>query len=266
MRKIALGFAAMLSLAATGTSYAADMPLKARPMLAAPVWSWTGAYIGANIGYSWGRSRDTETISNAIGTPLALNSFRDHMNGVVGGGQIGYNWQANNFVYGLEADIQGSGQKGSGLFGCAIGVCTPGAVILVAPGPAITGTLSQKLEWFGTLRARAGLLFVPSTLLYVTGGLAYGEVKSSLTVANGAVANAFSNSSTRAGWTIGAGVESKLSANWSAKLEYLYVDLGSVSNTFATTIPALGGGFLGVSGNSRVSDNILRAGLNYKFN
>ena len=96
---------------------------------------------------------------------------------------------------------------------------------------------------------------------------AYGEVKSSSDESpDGPVANAFSNSSTRAGWTIGAGVELKLSANWSAKLEYLYVDLGSVSNTFATTIPALGGGFLGVSGSSRVSDNILRAGLNYKFN
>jgi outer membrane immunogenic protein len=126
--------------------------------------------------------------------------------------------------------------------------------------------LSEKLEWFGTVRARTGVLFTPTVLAYATGGLAYGSLKSDLTVATPAVANVLSHSSTRAGWTVGAGVESKLGGNWSAKLEYLYMDLGSVSRSFVTTIPAFGGGFVGLNTSSKFTDNILRVGLNYKFN
>jgi outer membrane immunogenic protein len=97
---------------------------------------------------------------------------------------------------------------------------------------------------------------------YATGGLAYGEVNSNETIA----ATSFSNSETLVGYTVGAGIEGAIGGNWTAKLEYLYVDLGRTTGPFATTIPALGGGTLTSSYSSHVTDNILRVGLNYRFN
>ena len=185
------------------------------------------------------------------------------MDGVIGGGQIGYNWQVQNWVWGLEADIQGSGQKGGRDFLCPTGVCTPGAIILVAPGPAVPVSLNQKLEWFGTVRGRVGVLATPKVLFYGTGGLAYGEVKTTGTI--GLVPATFASSDTRVGYTVGAGVEGVIGGNWTAKLEYLWVDLGRTSGSFVTAIPALGGGVLTSNYSSRITDNIVRVGVNYKF-
>jgi outer membrane immunogenic protein len=265
--KFAIFLTVALGLVAAQAASAADMPVKA-PIYKAPVvapWSWTGFYIGANAGYSWGRSNTTETITNAAGAALVTNSGTFNMNGAIGGGQIGYNWQSNNWVFGLEADIQFSGQKGSGDFVCP--ACNPGPFGAAFLPQIISGTLDQKLKWFGTLRPRAGVLVTPDTLAYVTGGLAYGGIDSNLALStpNPAVSNAFSSSTTKAGWTVGLGVESRLSGNWTAKLEYLYMDLGTVSNSYATTIPAVGGGFASVNYSSRITDNILRVGLNYAF-
>jgi len=250
---------------AISTASAAD--LAARPYTKAPpalveVYNWTGFYIGGNVGYSWGRSRDTSTLTNTAGTVLFTSIDRSDLNGVVGGGQIGYNWQVQNWVWGLEADIQGTDEHGSRAFTCPTAICTPSAIILVAPGPAVPVSLNQKLEWFGTVRGRAGVLVTPKVLLYATGGLAYGEVKSTETVG---VLTGFSNSDIRVGYTVGAGVEGVIGGNWTAKLEYLYVDLGKVSSSFLTTAPAFGGGVLTSNFSSRITDNVLRAGINYRF-
>ena len=265
MKRILVGLAATISLLTTG-AMAADMaarPVKAPPMVAA-VYNWTGFYIGGNVGYSWGRSSDTSTLTTPAGVALFTSASSANMNGVIGGGQIGYNWQMQNWVWGLEADIQGSDQKGSRAFTCPTGVCTPPfGLIAVFPGPAVPVTLDQKLSWFGTVRGRVGILASPTVLLYATGGLAYGEVKSTATV--GAAAAVFSNSDTRVGYTVGAGVEGVISGNWTAKLEYLWVDLGRTSNSFATGIGALGGGVLTSNYSSRITDNIVRVGVNYKF-
>jgi outer membrane immunogenic protein len=168
-----------------------------------------------------------------------------------------------NWLFGLETDIQGSGEKGSINFVC---------VACANDGTNITSTVTQKLSWFGTARGRAGVLVTPSVLLYGTGGLAYGQLKTggSITGTNIGgvpVTVAFpGTSSTRVGWTAGVGVEGKIAPNWTAKLEYLYMDLGSVSaGPIATTIlvPVRTAG--GVSYSSRFTDNILRAGINYQF-
>ena len=250
---------------AISTASAAD--LAARPYTKAPpalveVYNWTGFYIGGNVGYSWGRSRDTSTLTDTAGTVLFTSIDRSDLNGVVGGGQIGHNWQVQNWVWGLEADIQGTDEHGSRAFTCPTAICTPSAIILVAPGPAVPVSLNQKLEWFGTVRGRAGVLVTPKVLLYATGGLAYGEVKSTETVG---VLTGFSNSDIRVGYTVGAGVEGVIGGNWTAKLEYLYVDLGKVSSSFLTTAPAFGGGVLTSNFSSRITDNVLRAGINYRF-
>jgi outer membrane immunogenic protein len=254
------------------SALAADLPART---YVDPVYDWSGFYIGANIGYSWGRSGDTSSLSNGAGTVLFTSAGSSNLNGVVGGEQVGYNWQKQNWVWGLEADIQGTGERGSRGFTCPAGVCTPptatfrGIGAVINPGDAVPVSLDQKIAWFGTVRGRAGVLVSPKVLLYATGGLAYGEVRSNETI--GGLPGVFSNSDTTVGYTVGAGIEGAIGGNWTAKLEYLYVDLGRTSGSFATTIPALGGGIIGASGtltssyNSRITDNVLRVGVNYKF-
>jgi outer membrane immunogenic protein len=262
MKRMLIGIAAAASLLSTG-AFAADLaarPYSKAPVYVEPVYNWTGFYIGGNVGYSWGRSRDTATLTTGAGTVLFTDTLSHNMDGVVGGGQIGYNWQTSNWLWGLEADFQGTGQRGDHVFICPAGICTPG---LAAPGPAVPVALDQKLEWFGTFRGRVGVAVVPTVVLYATGGLAYGDVKTSATVAG---LGTTSSDNVRVGWTVGGGVEAALgNSAWTAKLEYLYMDIGRSAGTFATTTGALGGGTLVATYNSRVTDNIVRAGLNYRF-
>jgi outer membrane immunogenic protein len=297
MRRIFGGSVAIASLLAAASAFAADLPARTytkAPVMVDPGYNWTGFYAGVNIGYSWGRSASTlsfvDTVSGAI---LNSNAVKFDLNGVIGGGQIGYNWQKSNWVFGLEADIQGSGQKGNGNAVCPGGVLTPRAAVTstCAPGHIgdttpfdvaafpVTDNLSQKLEWFGTVRGRIGPTITPTILAYVTGGLAYGQVSTTGTVggtnifgANGTntftlvpVTGSFSNSSTRVGWTVGGGIEGVVSGNWTAKIEYLYIDLGTVSGSFVTPIVAPGGAFVTTRYSSHITDNILRVGVNYKW-
>jgi outer membrane immunogenic protein len=206
------GFGAT-AFAATSSAWAADLPppvpFKAPPP--APWYDWTGFYIGGNGGYSWGRA------STNITTPGgAAFSGSQNVNGGLGGIQIGYNWQFNyNWVAGLEADIQGTGERGSA--GLPTVVTAPGPAAVALPTTTTTGTFSQKLPWFGTFRGRLGVEPADRVLVYATGGLAYGEVDSNSSItasaafppaapfatatANGAARN------TQVGWTVGAGVE-----------------------------------------------------------
>jgi outer membrane immunogenic protein len=272
-----LGLGALLVATAMQPAAAADMPLKARPLPPpVPVWSWTGFYIGANAGYSWGRSDSDArffapgTGATIIGPTGSTNAHDLDMNGAIAGGQIGYNWQTSNWVFGLETDLQWSGQDGDATFLCAAtgggGACLPG--LGGVPG-GVTGTslsIEQKLRWFGTARARLGVTVTPSVLAYVTGGFAYGSVKSEATLTGfapgiGTTSVSFSDSEIRGGWTVGGGLEAHLGGNWTAKAEYLYVDLGKTTNSVAfATVPAIGADV-----HSRITDNIARIGLNYKF-
>jgi outer membrane immunogenic protein len=261
MKRMLMGIAAAASLLAT-SAFAADLApyTKAAPVYVAPVYNWTGFYLGGNVGYSWGRSSDTATLANGAGAILFTDIARHNMDGVVGGGQIGYNWQTSNWLWGLEADFQGSGQRGDHLFTCPIGVCTPGALL---PGAAVPVALNQKLEWFGTVRGRVGVAVVPTVVFYATGGFAYGDVKNTATVAGLGTA---SSDNVQVGWTVGGGVEAALGDSaWTAKLEYLYMDIGRANGIFSTTTGALGGGTLVATYNSRITDNIVRVGLNYRF-
>jgi outer membrane immunogenic protein len=205
-----------------------------------------------------------------------------NLNGTIGGLQAGYNWQMANYLAGLEADIQISDQKGSSsstdLF--------PTTVPPVDGIAAITHT--ERLLWFGTVRGRVGAIF-DRWLVYGTGGLAYGALKTDGTaIATGSpgcspvvgcpfqpLAN-WTNTSINLGWTIGAGIEGAVNNYWTLKVEYLYVDLGNLDTNFATTSGLFGnfntgnGGLIRVvAGNgtihSNVTDNIVRVGLNYQF-
>jgi outer membrane immunogenic protein len=298
MRRLLLAATALVAFAAIDAASAADMALKAPPP-ADPGWNWTGWYAGANIGYSWGRDHGPITLSDPVAGTLFSVTGNTRLDGVIGGGQIGYNWQSQNWVYGLEADIQASGQRGNtnlvcpggaptaltGPPGLAIlnGTCSPGHVGDTAPFnvPAfpVTDSVSEKLDWFGTFRGRIGPTVTPKTFAYLTGGLAYGHVSVANTVSgvniigpqgvNGStlvpVGGGISNGTIKVGWTIGAGIETVLWGHWTGKIEYLYIDLGTVSGSFITPIITPAGNNLIASYSSHVTDNILRVGLNYQF-
>ena len=189
-----------------------------------------------------------------------------HMDGVLGGGQIGYNWQFNrSWVLGLEADIQGTGQRGTATYPPF--VVPPGGALLVVPGFTSTATLTQKLPWFGTVRARLGVEPSSNWLLYVTGGLAYGRQVRSTLKHQRADDHAASRRRPRPASTTTAPdgrpalARSGCSHTSGArKLEYLYMDYGHISDGFIGT-----GSFATVAINSHVTDNVVRAGVNYHF-
>ena len=223
MKKLVAGCFALGALAAAQCAAAADLsvaPLytKAPPAEVTQAYNWTGFYLGANGGGGWGRSW-----WNGTATPVDLS-------GAQVGGTAGYNWQFGNTVLGLEGDMDWSNLKGTGTTGCAAG-CT------------------AENNWLSTVRGRVGYAF-GGILPYVTGGLAVGDINASTPGFAGA-------SSTNAGWTVGGGLEVALPGNWSAKAEYLHVDLGRFNC----------GANCGVAPTDNVSmhDDVVRAGLNYHF-
>jgi outer membrane immunogenic protein len=243
--------AGLLSVMTAGTAAAADLP--ARMYTKAPpvplMYNWTGFYGGFNVGGSWGHQ------DVSFNTPAGSLQNSNSLNGVIGGGQIGYNWQFGSpWVFGLEADIQGSGQRSDGAFAVpAVG----GPLALVIPGTNLT--YRDKLDWFGTVRGRIGYAIGDQGrwLPYITGGLAYGhsELNGGGNVA--ATAVGFTSSTTNVGWTIGAGLEWAFADKWSAKVEYLYMDLGTGPTIPLTAVTSITTG--------RMTDNIGRFGINYHF-
>jgi len=289
--------ATALGLALTaGSAYAADLPSRKAPptyIAPAPVATWTGFYVGLNAGGTFGGTQDVNVgtyglyFNPAVGGSLGVASasalagtgnFPVSNGGFIGGGQIGYNYQFyNNFVAGLEADIQGLA-GGSSTATSATGAAVPGIA-----GATVTGgvTTNKSLDYLGTVRGRIGYLVTPTLLLYGTGGLAYGGANSSSSVFQGynglsagvttAWGTAGSYSDTLVGWTAGAGVEWLFMPNWSAKLEYLYYDLGTVSygsGALGSVVAATGASaFTNVVGTTTKFDgHIVRAGVNYHFN
>lgn len=205
----ASGIAAVAAAAAPGSTQAADLGLKApapAPM-AAP--SWAGWYIGGSAGVTY-QQGISSTQFDPYGYSHAAFGHTTTSTGFIGGGQIGYNWQQGNFVYGVEGDI-------SGLTGTGTSV------------PAHK-TFSNRIDWLSTFRLRGGLA-VGDTMVYATGGLAIGGVKNSFGYAYENLGNK-SESKTRVGWAIGGGVEHILwNSHWTVGLEGLFVDLGSSTVT-----------------------------------
>lgn len=232
----------------------------ARSDVAEPTTNWTGFYAGLNAGF--GIARNPTTFASSGST--TVDHFTLVPEGFLGGGQIGYNWQSSNWVYGLEADFQGSALKDNG--NCLL-VCFP----VPLPAPFLTsGNVDQQLTWFGTVRGRLGYS-IGSTLFYGTGGLAYGEIRNTASVVYSSApiflpaVSAMDRVDVRhinTGWTAGGGIESPidwLGRNWTLKSEYLYVDLGSVNdNVVLASTP--------FSLNSKIHEHIFRAGINYHFN
>ena len=242
--------AAMIAMFGINSAVAADLSPRTytKAPVADPLYNWTGFYFGVNAGVGLGRSLSQLTVPDGSATLGETSRFGAA--GAIGGGQLGYNWQFGQWVFGVETDLQGSGIEDSRT--CGI-YCQP---------KAVSAQFDQKLDWFGTVRGRVGLATGPA-LSYVTGGLAYGGVKTSIAEAlpgSGGSINLSSAgiSETRAGWTVGGGVEASLGGNWTGKVEYLYLDLGTQSAALPfTTLP-------GQSFSSEIREHIFRAGVNYR--
>jgi opacity protein-like surface antigen len=248
-----------------GVAQAADLPTTKGPPPAppqpVPVFTWTGAYSGSNIGVGFLNGRADPACINPAGVSLGTGcaiapSFQLNTAGFIGGAQSGYNLQYNNFVVGIETDIQGAGiQKTSSV---------TGTFPQVGGGTTGVGTITttDRLNYFGTVRGRVGVAF-DRTLLYATGGLIYGDVNDSYQRVFPAVSFVGSSDTVRFGAVVGAGVEYAFTEHWSGKIEGLYYDFGS-HTLLAGTLPA---GFNAFQTGFRFRDNgeIARVGLNYKF-
>jgi outer membrane immunogenic protein len=266
MKTIFVAGTALVVLSAS--AFAADLPARvsAPSPVAPPVFTWGGFYVGGNIGYSLSerghghycldflgvRNGDSCQVLPAGETGLTAPR------GVLGGVQAGYNLQFDALVIGVEGDLQiasiGGNRTVNGPFGFASGpdLATP-------PGVAIS---KQTFDNFGTLRMRLGYAVSDRALVYVTGGLIGGHVKVSSTFTAPNVGVVFSgvNSSTKAGWAAGGGVEYFLSQRWSTKIEAVYYDLGS-----STTL-GLGSGNPYQHNYSFVTRGVLaKFGINYKL-
>jgi opacity protein-like surface antigen len=214
-------------------------------------WTWSGYYLGAHAGYGWA----SDPFSNRIVNFVPLNGIDSR--GFVGGFQAGANWQSGPIVGGLEIDLSGTDIKGS------VSNSTS------ANGIIDQGTQTDKLDWFGSARARLGYLVTPDVLLYGTGGPGWARM---VTDQEGVVTTVgFPPPTTTSavtpvwmfGWVAGAGVEARLwNTNWLARLEYLHYDFGSGSSS--QTIPA-GGGLVTTTTSGHQTNDVLRAGLSYKF-
>ena len=293
-----------------GSAFAADLPYRKAPLVEPPPppFTWTGLYGGINIGYGFGNGdQDPGVLVNTPGsyfTPCAKNAqcletmqlslpsatpigsgwwIPNDLNGVLGGGQVGYNYQFNPWlVVGLEADVQAADvhSQGNGVGGASDGFGSKTAF----------ATQNKSVDWFGTVRGRVGVTLptFPNLLVYGTAGLAYGNVVQSVNVSNiygaypafpfvtsGAVIGAGTNyDQTKIGWTAGGGVEwfplptHALLKAFSVKLEYLYTDLGRTTlygGAIASTLPGYGPLF-GYQQSSATRWSTVRLGVNWHFN
>lgn len=256
MRKTTLAASAATSIAAlalaAGSALAADLPRKSVAMAPAiqpiPIFSWTGFYLGLNGGYIFEGGKSSLVGSPALlGTGLTPGAAKTMGDGFTIGGTAGYNMQFGNLVVGLETDLNyvDLGRTSSTTLG------------------GLTTTFSQESTYLGTVRGRLGVAF-DRLLIYATGGLAYGDQDAGTSLSGLGRAWAGSKDSVRFGYTVGAGLEYAIDRNWSAKVEYLFYDLGKANYTS----PLIAGPALpGVFGDTRaeVKGNLVRGGINYRF-
>lgn len=211
MKKLLLATAATLLIAAP--AFAADLPARVGAVAPAPVFvtmNWTGFYVGAQVGYSWGTDRTTEFVTaTGAATGFARGFSPD---GFVGGLHAGYNYQMGSLVLGLEGDIEASGVSGG---------------YRLANG---NGTDTDR-AWQGSLRARVGVAF-DRALLYATGGVAFADIKH--TYVSPAVRESFSD--VKMGWTVGAGLEYAFTNNLTARAEYRYTSFDRFGHNSVSTL------------------------------
>ena len=302
MKRTLLCAAALLSMSSLG--YAADLPSRAvapAPVYLAPAFTWTGLYVGGNIGAAWSGSSNCPTLNyleNGIYTPSSdylPNCNGNGSTGVIGGIQAGYNWQFGGWLFGLEGDVNWIGRNNGHGYDYAV----PGEPYLIGPGGgmmtdrngpmngSMTKVENHLYSWSGrnssnmlsTIRARFGFT-VDRSLFFVTGGVAFrnGDNNATITdttqtiiknnrtdaVSYSSVSNVYNGSGNgnNVGWALGGGLEYALTENLSTKIEYLHAQFGNGGNTYTNPDYIDCQAFVGDHKNSI---DIVRVGLNYRF-
>jgi outer membrane immunogenic protein len=232
MNKLLSALAAATITIISVPAIAADLPARRMPVKAVPVapatYNWTGLYVGVHAGYAWGEL--TSDVNTAV----------DHEpTGGLFGGQIGYNWQSGQFVFGVEVDLAYSTVKGD----------DSGTV----PGP-FTFNAESEMKYLGTVRGRLGVA-QDRVLFYVTGGFAWAKVDATMTVVG---AGTGSDTMNLTGWTAGGGIEYAFAPNWTVRAEYLYVDFSKESTSVNI------GGFP-FTDTADKNLNVVRFAVNYKM-
>jgi outer membrane immunogenic protein len=234
MKRVLLATVGVLALA-TASASAADLPVRGAyptkaPAYVAQVYNWTGFYLGAHVG--WGRV----DLDSTVIAPAGLGTVGDSQSGFLGGGQVGFNYQIGQFVIGVEGDI----------------AWTDIGRTSTVTGGGVTITESTNVDWIATLAGRLGYAFGPA-LLYVKGGVAWMDWSSRVT-ATGALVGTATGGNTETGYVLGAGLEYAFTPNWSAKLEYNYLDFGTERTTAG-----------GLIVDTDLTTHVVKAGVNYRF-
>jgi outer membrane immunogenic protein len=240
-----LFLSSLVALATIASASAADLPTEKGPPVYAPppppVFSWTGFYIGGQVGYQWGQSSDPYAYELATGDYDGTFPLSHSDAGVVGGAHAGYNYQINMFVIGLEGDIDGSSYDGSSSF-----------------TDFYTYSESTRIPVEGSVRGRIGVAF-DRVLIYGTGGAEFASVDSTFGFTDPGAGSIYAHGSNgRVGWTAGGGIEYAIDNNWSLRAEYRYIDLGRVNYSIDPVDP-------GDGWSKRITKNQVTAGFSYKF-
>jgi outer membrane immunogenic protein len=251
MKQVLAGLAGALALSMSVPAHAAD--LAARPYTKAPVapvvavYNWSGFYVGGHIGWGWGQIDNTSAAPGSTAFPTGTPFNRTDSDGFLGGVQGGFNWQINSIVLGIEGEYTWTDIKGS--------TTTASPIV-----PAIVSSASSKTDDIAMVTGRLGYA-ANNWLFYAKGGWAWTHGGSNGVVTRTGVV--FSNTSTsvdRDGWVLGAGAEWGFAPNWSAKVEYNHIDLGSKTITVTQSVGA--NTFL----DSSAKLDLVKAGVNYRFN
>jgi outer membrane immunogenic protein len=227
IRKFSMATAVLIL--ASGSALAADLPSRRPPppvYVPPPLFTWTGFYVGGQIGYGFGR--------DGISSPAAGVFTSTSPNGVVGGAHVGYNYQINQFVVGLEGDVDGTSISKSVL------------------SPVSLATYGARIPVEGSVRGRVGYAW-DRALFYATGGAAFADIQNTYNGPTGF----YSYSTGRVGWTVGGGIDYALTNNWSIRGEYRYSDFGRT--TYQAPTPAA------IAVNNHITEHAVRVGFSYKF-
>jgi outer membrane immunogenic protein len=236
--------AAVTLSALAGSAAAADLGVRPsvpyQPPPPPPVFSWTGCYVGANVGGGWA-SKSSNDVAGAVTGVVGADLGSHTASGVIGGGQVGCDYQSGAWVVGVQGMFDGSGMQGSNT--------DPSGVV----------NLNSQIRWFATTTARVGYVAAPTVLVYAKGGGAWVRDDYNLTgfTTGTTIATASTNPS---GWTVGGGVEWVVAGNWTAFAEYNYFDFGTPGVSFtpnagATAFPI----------NIKQNINSFLVGINYRF-
>ena len=235
------------AIALTGSAaFAADLPSRAPPPVylpPPPIFTWTGIYIGGQVGYAWGTGANR--FDGFIDDVFVDTSLGGNPNGVIGGGHVGFNYQINQWVIGLEGSVDGTS-------------LTNTAVVAFPDGSTLAAHSNADIQ--GSIRGRLGIAW-DRVLIFATGGVAFGGFNTTVSVSEPPFFASASRSNTRVGWTVGGGIEYAITNNWSIQAEYRFTDFGTIRNGDLAGLPV--DEFL--HGHRRLQQNQVQAGFSYRF-